>query len=95
MAVNVTSSTYKYLNELLFLALEGASGQIRLSPELSPLVKAFHHVLAGGKLKADLVEQEGNREEVRKLERALQDSIAEANDLNRQLGRRVGRDAMT
>jgi hypothetical protein len=96
VAVNVTSSAYKYLNEVLFVALEGAnSEEIRLNPDLKPLVDALHHVLAGGKLKGDLIEQPGDPTQVGNLDQGLQDSINETNALRGQLGRRFGRDAMT
>lgn len=79
-----TSNGYAYQMRLLQLgALEGALGDIAVSPDLKPVLEALHQVLAGGTVEIK-VAQAGNPDIVTELNRRLARATAEANAINKK-----------
>ncbi len=80
------SKTYAYLQRVLQLgAAEGTLGDMKLSPELAPLVAAIHEILAGGHVEVEVV-REGNLDIVEELDRRLDEGEREANAINERAG---------
>jgi len=78
------------LNEMMYrlnelgLSFDGA-GTATINPELGPVVDALFHVLAGGEVEVT-VKHRGNPDIVRELEQRLADGLAEANEINTNVG---------
>jgi hypothetical protein len=85
----VASGTYAYLIRILQLgALEGALGETDINLSLKPLIKAMHHVFAGGEIEIKII-QEGNLGIVKELDNRLEQGRGEANTLNKKAGYRL------
>lgn len=81
-----TARAQAYLLRLLqFGALEGALGEMDISPVLKPVFEVMHHVLAGGQVEITLVEA-GDPRVVQDLNTRLQRAIEATNAINQQAG---------
>lgn len=78
------ASAEGYMIRLLQLgALEGALGEMEISPVLKPVLEAMHHVLAGGEVEIKLAEP-GNALLVQELKRRLEEATLDFNIINQQ-----------
>ncbi|WP_240359207.1 hypothetical protein [Pyxidicoccus trucidator] len=87
-AVNVTlaSGLGAYLMRVQELgAVEGAEGSLAVNPVLEPVLKALHHVLAGGEVEVHLLRR-GNPDIVAELDHRATQATQEANTLNKAAG---------
>ncbi len=86
---NVTLGALDYLRRLHELgALEGAVGSQGVSEELTPVVEALHHLLAGGLVELR-VQSPGNAKVVAELDQLFRRALQEANTVNRTAGYRA------
>jgi hypothetical protein len=76
------ASAEGYMIRLLQLGvMEGALGEMEISPLLKPLLEAMHHVLAGGEVEIKL-HATGNVLLVQELERRLEEVVHDFNVVN-------------
>jgi hypothetical protein len=79
--IPVARASRQYLAELNALGLlQGQAGNKALRGQLEPVMNALHHVLAGGRVQVEVVEA-GSASTVEDLDRLLQESVRETNDL--------------
>lgn len=82
----IASETYGYVKRVLDLgAIEGALGEMKVSPEIDKLFQAIHEVLAGGEVEVKVVRR-GSPDIVRDLNQRLAAGAREANEINKQAG---------
>lgn len=82
----LASETYAYLRRVLDLgAIEGALGEMKLTPEVQTLISAIHQVLAGGEVEVKIVHR-GNPDIVKELDHRLAAGEREANEINKRSG---------
>ena len=78
------ASADSYMVRLLQLgAMEGALGEMNISPVLKPVLEAMHHVLTGGEVEFKLVAA-GNPLLVQELNRRLEQATQELNVINQR-----------
>src|SRR5262245_48962392 len=76
------ASAEGYMIRLLQLGvMEGALGEMEISPILKPVLEAMHHVLTGGEVEIKLGAT-GNVLLVQELERRLEEAVHEFNIVN-------------
>ena len=76
------ASAEGYMIRLLQLGvMEGALGEMEISPILKPLLEAMHHLLAGGEVEIKL-RATGNVLLVQELERRLEEVVHDFNIVN-------------
>ncbi|HLT29946.1 MAG TPA: hypothetical protein VK013_07880 [Myxococcaceae bacterium] len=63
----------------------GGEAEFLVSEDLEPVMLALHHVLAGGKVEVT-IEEEGNPDIVKELDRRVREGLEEASELNRLAG---------
>ena len=86
IAYPLAPGMYKYIELLMDSGvMTGELGHNELSENLRPVVKAIHHILAGGSVEIQVVEP-GVQSKVQKLERTLAEGTEEANALNAAAG---------
>lgn len=84
--VSMGLQSYLYVRKLLENgALDGALGQMQLSPEIQPLIEAMHHVLAGGEATVQ-VTRPGNPALVQTFLDAASAATSEGNVINAKTG---------
>lgn len=82
----VSSALQEYLRRVQTLgAVEGTGGALELNPTLVPVLKALHHVLAGGEVEVRIT-RDGQATLVQELQERATQSFEETNALNQQPG---------
>lgn len=82
----LTQSAYEYLVRVIGLgAFEGPVGDMKLSPDLQPVVDALHTVLAGGSV-TFTVQSRGSPDIKRELDERVLRMSQDANEINRKSG---------
>ena len=75
-----------YMIRLLQLgAIEGALGEMDISPVMKPVLEAMHHILSGGDVEIKVVAA-GNPLLVQELNRRLDEATQELNAINQRAG---------
>lgn len=86
VGLTVASSLSEYLMRAQELgAVEGPDGELRISPEVMPILEALHQVLAGGTVEVTVTHR-GNPDIFNELNRRVQQVGREANSINKAAG---------
>ncbi|PTL84988.1 hypothetical protein [Vitiosangium sp. GDMCC 1.1324] len=86
VGLTVASSLGEYLMRIQELgAVEGPDGELRISPEVMPILEAIHQVLAGGTVEVNVTHR-GNPDIFNELNRRVQQVGKEANSINKAAG---------
>lgn len=82
----LTEASYGYLARALDLgAVEGALGEMKVTPDIATLMQAINAVLAGGKVKVE-IESRGNPDIFNELNRRLEAAAKDGNAINKAAG---------
>jgi len=82
----VSSALAEYLHRVQMLgAVQGTRGGLELNPTLAPVLKALHHVLAGGEVEVRIT-RTGQSALVQELQERAARTIEETNVLNDEGG---------
>lgn len=82
----VSSALAEYLQRMHALgAIQGTVGALKLNPTIAPVLKALHHVLAGGAVEVHIT-RSGQSVLVKELEERAARTIRESNVLSQQPG---------
>ena len=86
VAYPMATGMYKYFEALMEAGvITGDLGESDLSENLRPIARAIHHVLSGGTVDVQIVE-EGVPSRVQHLDKLLEEGTADANALNKAAG---------
>ena len=86
---NTTLQLHQYVQRLVELgAAIGGFGKAEINPKVKPINEAFHHILAGGEVKLELI-NEGDPSIVEELDALIDEGYEEANRINKKAGYRL------
>lgn len=89
VAYTLTDATYQYMQRCIALgAFEGPLGDMKLTPDLVPLLHGIHAVLAGGKATVT-IESRGNPDIFNELHRRTEAGMKDSNFVNKSAGHYV------
>ncbi len=86
----MANGIHEYLLRVQELGMtDSGDGKTVLNPSLQPVIKALHHVLAGGEVEVN-VKHPGHPDLVGELNRRAEDANREAAEINQRAGFYVG-----